>query len=788
MAPRKPNKLLRAAFVCLLLSGCATIAKLGLNERFGPPAVVDRQVETDSSWGTRYRELVKPILDKRCAVCHGCYDAPCQLQLTSPVGIDRGASQAIVYDGTRLTEVAPTRLFIDAPDTRNWRQKGFYPVLNERQQSEFANIEASVFYRLLDLKLQHPLPTGSLLPEAFTLGTNREQECTNIENFEQFAQQNPLWGMPYALPGLNPREFAVLRNWLAAGAPYPKEPALPESFVHEVEHWEAFFNQDSLKGQLVSRYLYEHLFLGHLYFDPLGSEYFFTLVRSYTPPGEPIQQIATRRPYDNPGVERVYYRLQPVKSTLLAKTHMPYTLNTERMRNWQTWFFSDDYEVEHLPGYEPEVASNPFKVFAQIPVQTRYRFLIDEAHFTISGFIKGPVCRGQVALNVIQDRFWVLFMEPDHLENAIADKFLAEQSDHLRLPSEAESTLRPLGLWLRYSNLQRAYLQARYKTLNGVLDKQVALDLNMLWDGDGKNDNAALTVFRHFDSATVVKGLVGEQPKTAWVIGYSVLERIHYLLVAGFDVYGNIGHQLLSRLYMDFLRMESEFNFLALLPSEIREQEWDHWYEGATGDVRDYVKDSSQLFYHQTDIVYRTDNPKQELFQRLQTRFKPALNRQFLLSAPEVPPQHLVWLQQLSRIEGVPASLLPQVVIISVEDDDGQLHFYTLLHDNAHSNISSVLREESNRRPKRDKVTVVRGILGAYPGAFWHLHEQSLPNLVNAVSQLASESDYQSLMNSFGIRRTNPLFWSFSDRLHRSYQQNNPVDFGLLDFNRLENR
>jgi Fatty acid cis/trans isomerase (CTI) len=37
----------------------------------------------------------------------------------------------------------------------------------------------------------------------------------------------------------------------------------------------------------------------------------------------------------------------------------------------------------------------------------------------------------------------------------------------------------------------------------------------LLWDGDGTNANAALTVFRHFDSATVVKGLVGRAPKSA---------------------------------------------------------------------------------------------------------------------------------------------------------------------------------------------------------------------------------------------------------------------------------
>ena len=32
-------------------------------------------------------------------------------------------------------------------------------------------------------------------------------------------------------------------------------------------------------------------------------------------------------------------------------------------------------------------------------------FLLDEAQFTIMNFIKGPVCRGNVALSVIQDRF-----------------------------------------------------------------------------------------------------------------------------------------------------------------------------------------------------------------------------------------------------------------------------------------------------------------------------------------------------------------------------------------------
>ena len=39
--------------------------------------------------------------------------------------------------------------------------------------------------------------------------------------------------------------------------------------------------------------------------------------------------------------------------------------------------------------------------------------MLEEAQYTITGFIKGPVCRGQVALNVINDLFWVVFVDPE---------------------------------------------------------------------------------------------------------------------------------------------------------------------------------------------------------------------------------------------------------------------------------------------------------------------------------------------------------------------------------------
>ena len=76
-----------------------------------------------------YEDSVKPVLQNRCVVCHGCYDAPCQLKLSSPAGIQRGGSKELVYNGARFGTMAPTRLGIDAKTTQEWRQKNFHTVI-----------------------------------------------------------------------------------------------------------------------------------------------------------------------------------------------------------------------------------------------------------------------------------------------------------------------------------------------------------------------------------------------------------------------------------------------------------------------------------------------------------------------------------------------------------------------------------------------------------------------------------------------------------------------------------
>ena len=78
---------------------------------------------------------VKPVIEQRCVVCHACYDADCQLKMSSIEGIERGASPAIVYNKSRLKMGELTRLFEDAQSVPEWRTMGFHPVLNEHGDS-----------------------------------------------------------------------------------------------------------------------------------------------------------------------------------------------------------------------------------------------------------------------------------------------------------------------------------------------------------------------------------------------------------------------------------------------------------------------------------------------------------------------------------------------------------------------------------------------------------------------------------------------------------------------------
>lgn len=715
-----------------------------------------------------FKKDVKPIFDNRCVVCHSCYDSPCQLKLTSKEGYDRGASKNKVYQGERLIADNPSRLYFDAKNTKEWRDKGFYSVSS-------AHMSNNVMAKMLKLKEVVPLPKTTILPTSLDFSLENDRFCPKEDEFEEYAEASPFGGMPYGLPALEDKEVKTIMTWLSQGSQFDKEAKLSKSHQKMIRIWEQFLNQRNFKAQLMARYLYEHLYLADLYFSKSKAPHFYKLVRSKTAPGKPVDIIGTRRPFDNPGTKTFYYRLIPQRETIVDKTHMPYLFDTKRLTWYQSLFLTPKYQVKELPSYDARVASNPFLAFRDLPIKSRYEFLLKESRYTISNFIKGPVCRGQIALNVIQDHFWTFFVTPELYTNK-GEFPLAEELQRMSLPAQFAQT-RGGVQWLKYKNEEEKYLESKSK----IIDKNESiLSLDTIWDGDGNNQNAALTIFRHFDSATVVKGMVGQNPKTAWVIDYPLLERIHYLLVAGFDVYGNLSHQLNTRLYMDFLRLEGEFNFLAFLPSEQRVKVRDHWYERASEDVKEHILGRYAWIKKEPKIDYKSNNAKKELFSLLKKRLNKVLNKQY-----DIKNEHFMSLMNDKEMTKTDVSLFSQVSFILVED---KAQSYTLVHNNAHYNISHLLKEGSQRNTKEDGFTITKGTIGSYPNTIFRMKSSQIKDFVTAIRNTTNEVSYSRLLDRFGVRRSDERFWQTLDEINDISRKTNPIEYGLVDLNRLENR
>ncbi|MBL0716194.1 MAG: fatty acid cis/trans isomerase, partial [Desulfosarcina sp.] len=260
------KKLTLLVLVIALLGGCSLYRAIEFNQKYGPAQDgVDRRVAATTPGDVSFYDDVQPIVERRCSVCHSCYDAPCQLKTTCFEGIDRGGTKALVYTA-RLTAAHPTRLHIDADSAEGWRQLGFHPVLNERDQTPAANLGDSVLNLMLQLKKEHPLPQTDLLPATFDIRLNHEYICTTAEEFEDYKKKYPLWGMPYALPALTDKERETIVDWLRQGAHITPPPPLSDQAVRLIGQWEEFFNGTSLKKKLMSRYIYEHLFIGRIHF------------------------------------------------------------------------------------------------------------------------------------------------------------------------------------------------------------------------------------------------------------------------------------------------------------------------------------------------------------------------------------------------------------------------------------------------------------------------------------------------------------------------------------------
>lgn len=737
--------------------------------------------------GISYTRDIQPIFTEKCVACHACYDSPCQLNLGSGEGAVRGATKLPVYDGTRTRAQATTRLYFDAQGEAAWRDKGFYSVLHGQAP------QAALMARMLELGHRAPLTPNAKLPEDLDIGINRQNQCPTPDEFDDYAKKFAHAGMPFAVTGLDDQQYQTLQRWLAAGAPVEASAVTPTpDEARQIAEWEELLNARGAREVLVGRWLFEHLFLAHLYFDEGKSGHFFQLVRSRTPSGKPIDPIATRRPNDDPGTD-FYYRLWPIQGVIVHKTHITYPLSDARLARVNALFFGSDWTTDKVPGYGAQRRANPFETFEAIPAQARYQFMLDNAEYFVRTFIRGPVCRGQIATDVIRDNFWALFQDPQHDLYVTDAAYRGEATPLLAMPGQFDEIGGLLSLWHSYRDKRNAYEELRR---DAYADAPVPTWAD-IWSG---NDNALLSIYRQFDSAFVRKGLIGEVPQTMWLLDYPLFERTYYQLVVNFDVYGNVSHQAQTRLYFDLIRNGAEVNFLRLMPAESRTAILDDWYQNS-GKLKMWLDYEDIDDDTPTGLFLPVERAKGSFAAQLLKRYADLNARPDPINRcttgncyrPDIDPALQQAEQALSQLVSRPAAGLkvidqmPEATLLRVELADGRREVYSVLRNRAHSNVAFMMGEELRYQPGLDTLTIYPGVLTSYPNFMFNLRAEEVPAFVAALGQVKETPAFDKVVERWGIRRSHPQFWRYFHDLSAYIHEIDPVEAAVLDMNRYQN-
>ena len=735
---------------------------------------------------------MQPIFERRCIACHGCLGSPCNLKLDSYAGAERGAFGINPY-ATRLT-AAPRTDMDAAHSVEAWRARGFYPVLMQpatsdapADQSAESRRAGSLMLRFLEAGNAHNQPGFSRAALAGSRAQRYADTCPSTPDAAaSLLAANPAMGMPYGLPAIDAADFAVLERWIEAGAPGPspaqRAAAAAPANGDEVARWEAFFNSPDPRRQLVARFIFEHVFLAAIVLDASPGER-FRLVRSTTPPGEPVAVIGTALPYDDPyayaGVERFWYRLEKLTAAPMQKNLFLWRLGEPDLARIEALFFGADGPgadwPDDAPLDPPWGVGNPFSVFRAIPAQARYRFLLEYAETITSGVIYGPVCNGQTATYAVKDQFWVFFVDPAAdpsvqdpalglaTWDALMDRSVLGNADYVRAYNASLAKLRPQG-WTP----------------------------DAIWDGDGSNPNAWLTVMRHNTNVSVLTGGRGGTPRTLWLMSYSGLERMYYDTVASFEYFGGDLSKLETLLFFNFLRQEFEDNFLRLLPPAAREPIRHTWTQGVGSlglELIPFPQGEAPAAASGSDAK----RALRALIEQVKARFPPAiagppdglnpdLKPALDLSAPiESVADWEQALSTLTVVEGQPFTrFLPSVILLRL-DGDGDPRVYSLVVNRVYKSQYTLMFQDGQALPELYSLSAYPTIVNGFPNLFVHLDLDQAGPFLRDLSRVASAADWDAFAAHYGILRNSQALWPFYDWINAWNLRERGSAAGYLD-------
>jgi len=781
-----------------------------------------------------YTSRIQPIFQNKCVACHGCNSSPCELKLDSYAAVERGANQKNQPFGSAFSAMPPSRMK-DAKTVDEWRKRKFFSVLKEDGPSKGNALEQSLLYQFVKFGVEtegkHTEASvkeiQGILKEAYTLGG---RACP--KDSAQFAKFRSKFGntggMPLLLPSLDKDlELPLIEIWISMGAPGPTEKTiqnqnrLSENEQSIVSQWEAFLNksvgmskEEGLKRDLVSRYIYEHVFLSHASFEGIPGR-FFELVRSRTPAPRTVDEIVTETPMESPGSDSFYYRFKLVNEIIVQKSHMVWKLYPKKLARYQQLFFETPWASS--PTAVPYKTDNPFQNFEQIPAKSRAKFLLDETKLIFNAMIRGPVCTGESATYAIRDQFWIFFANPE-TDVTVLDPRLGEPENgklDFMFSQEWMFDLKNFNEETRFSDVWNYITKGddsavgmgkyrqRFEDVTRKL-KSRGYSLNDIWRADDPNalskKGAALTIFRHGTSATVLEGAVGRTPPTSWFMTYAGIERLYYTLAAQFKYWGNVSHRALTWSFMSELRQEYENEFLNFLPISMRVKMHEVWNKRGNG-IAQYVND---LPFNRLRSLERStevqevskEHPIQDFVKLIYDHLGPEIMGPFdqmnsLVNAPDADPSEWGRVEEkfaklvnasVPGREGSFTTFFPDSTYIRVVGSTSS-QVYSLLAYKGYAANNYIAGQGPNRMPSEDHFAVLRGVVGDFPNLILEMRAEEVPSVVDAITQIKSQQGYEGFVRRFGLLRKNPKFWEHFHELERLNFREQGVEAGHLDLN-----
>jgi hypothetical protein len=201
---------------------------------------------------------------------------------------------------------------------------------------------------------------------------------------------------------------------------------------------------------------------------------------------------------------------------------------------------------------------------------------------------------------------------------------------------------------------------------------------------------------------------------------------------------------------------------------------------------------------------YQSDDPQRELYQHIEKRLKNVRGRDDVINRCEQPPCHAKGaspdkrkadkaMRKIANMRGYALRGFPDIVFIRVKRGgavDSDLG-YTVIRNKAYKNVTSKFKDDKDTESRdysMDSLTVVDWLEGSYPNFFLNVDIDAVEQFAERYAALQNVDDYEHFVSAYGIRRTNSDFWEAADWFQAASLREKPVEAGIFDLNRYENR